>query len=283
MQPALAGVLASAVCSGVATILQSIAVRQVPTAGHVDPGLLVKLARNRLYIFGFVLLVLGFGLSLIALRTLPLFVVQAGRASSLAVAAGLSVLVLRERLKWTEVGALGVVVAGLALLGLSAASSDGTKPDTQTGLCVFGALLLIVGVGVVSMRFLGSRSAGVVLAVLAGLAFALVAIAARCVDSLAPLNAVRSVSAWAMGVSALVALLFSAMALQRASIVTATGCVVVTDTLVAAGVGVLVFGDRPATGDAPIAIVGFVMAVLGSLALARFGAPAEQDVVEHAV
>ncbi len=194
MQPALAGVLASAVCSGAATILQSIAVRQVPMAGHVDPGLLVKLARNRLYVFGFLLLVLGFGLSLIALRTLPLFVVQAGRASSLAVTAGLSVLVLRERLKWTEVGALGVVVAGLALLGLSADSSDGTKPDTQTGLCIFGVLALIVVVGAVSMRVITSRVAGVVLAVLAGLAFALVAIGARCVDSLAPLDAIRSVS-----------------------------------------------------------------------------------------
>src|SRR5665648_199937 len=66
-------------------------------------------------------------LSFYALRTLPLFVVEAGRASGLAVTAVLAVLVLRARLSRVEIGAL----AGLsfAILALGARVLRGYAPQ----------------------------------------------------------------------------------------------------------------------------------------------------------
>jgi drug/metabolite transporter (DMT)-like permease len=251
-------------------------VRQVPTADSLNPGLLLRLARNRYYLAGLVLLVLGLGLSLVALRSLPLFVVQPVRASGLAVTAALSVLVLHEKLRSMELVALATVLGGLVLLGLSSTGSDGTQSDAATGIWVLIAVAVIVGVALVGLPILRDRGPGIFLAVLAGLSFSLVAVSARCIDSLAPARILTSLSAWAMGIAGITALLLGAMALQRTSVVTATGWLVVTETLVAAVIGIVAFGDRPAHGGIAIASVGFALALIGSLALARFGAPAER-------
>jgi hypothetical protein len=68
-----------------------------------------------------------------------------------------------------------------------------------------------------------------------------------------------------------VAFLFFATGLQRGAVTVTTGAMVVGETLAPAAVGVLLLGDRTRPGFAPIAVAGFVIAVAGTLALARFG------------
>ena len=62
--------------------------------------------------------------------------------------------------------------------------------------------------------------------------------------------------------------------------VTVTGAVVATETLVGAGLGVLLCGDRPEPGGTPAALAGFALVLAGALVLARFGAP-EPDAHGH--
>src|SRR5665647_3083474 len=81
-----------------------------------------------------------FASSFLALRTLPLFVVQAGRASSLAVTAVLAVLVLRTRLKRVEIGAVVVVACGVVLL----AAGAGTQRPVLVPLATRVGLLVAV-------------------------------------------------------------------------------------------------------------------------------------------
>lgn len=119
MTLALTAVLVAALCSGGAAVLQAGAARRLPPAHSLAAGFMVRLLRNPLYLLALVLIISSFGLSILALRTLPLFVVQAGRASSLAVTALLGVLVLGVRLRRTEVVAVLGIAAGLVLLGLS--------------------------------------------------------------------------------------------------------------------------------------------------------------------
>jgi hypothetical protein len=69
------------------------------------------------------------------------------------------------------------------------------------------------------------------------------------------------------------AVLFFATALQRGSVTTTTGAVVVAETLMPALVGLFLLGDGTRHGFAWVAVVGFVMAVTGALVLARFGEP----------
>lgn len=99
---AFGALLLSAACSGTATILQAGVARRLPTADRLDAGLLLRLLRRSAYLAALGLLVVGLLLAMFSLRTLPLYLVQAVRSSSLGVTALLSVLVLKQRLLWSE-------------------------------------------------------------------------------------------------------------------------------------------------------------------------------------
>jgi drug/metabolite transporter (DMT)-like permease len=277
---ALAGVVAAAFCSGAAAVLQARAARLEPHGTGLEASLLVRLLRRPVYLAALGLVVAGFGLSFLALRTLPLFVVQSGRASSLAVTAVLSVVVLRARLSRWETGAVVAVVAGLVLLAGSADTepADAVPDATRVGLVV--GVVLVAVLASAALRVLPGPRAGLVLAVLSGLSFALLALAARVLRSLAPLDLLTDAAAWAMGLAGLLGLLLTAVALQRTPVVAATAAMVATETLVGALLGMLLSGDRPAPGGTDLALGGFALVLAGALSLARFGAP-EPVVTPH--
>jgi hypothetical protein len=67
--------------------------------------------------------------------------------------------------------------------------------------------------------------------------------------------------------------------LQQTAVTTVTAALIIGETVLPGIVGVIVFGDRTRAGFVPLAIVGFIAAIAGSLALAQFGdlaAPAAQ-------
>jgi drug/metabolite transporter (DMT)-like permease len=270
---ALAGVVAAACCSGAATVLQARAARLEPAGSGLDATLLVRLLRRPTYLLALALVVAGFGLSFLALRTLPLFVVQSGRASSLAVTAVLSVLVLRSRLTRLEWGAVAGVVGGLVLLAGSASAdrSDAVPDGTRVGLLL--GVVVVAGLASAAVRLLPGARTGPALGVLAGVAFALLALGARTLRGPGPLDLVTDPAAWAMGLAGVLGLLLAAMALQRTSVVTATAAMVATETLVGSVLGMVLCGDRPAPGGTGLAVAGFGLVLAGALSLARFGAP----------
>jgi uncharacterized membrane protein YdcZ (DUF606 family) len=71
-------------------------------------------------------------------------------------------------------------------------------------------------------------------------------------------------------------MLFFTTALQRGSVTTTTAAVVVAETLMPALIGVFLLGDGTRQGFTWVAVAGFVLAVAGALALARFGEPAAE-------
>jgi hypothetical protein len=91
----------------------------------------------------------------------------------------------------------------------------------------------------------------------------------RLVTSLGGL--VRSPATYALLLAGLVALLAYSTALQRGTVTQATAPLVVGETLAPALVGVLLLGDQPRPGWGWVAAVGFGLAVLGALSLARHG------------
>ncbi len=90
--------LAAALASGVAVVMQGLAARRQPLERDLDVLLMGRLLRSPAYLAGLALTALGFLLALVALRQLPLFVVQAARASSLGVTALVAVPLLGTRL-----------------------------------------------------------------------------------------------------------------------------------------------------------------------------------------
>ena len=217
----------------------------------------MRLVRRPGYVIALALVAAGFALSLYALRTLPLFAVQAGRASSLAVTALLAVLLLRARLSRWEVGAVIAVVAGVVLLGAAAgASGSGAVPaGTRLGLLV--ALIVVAAAGGAATKIRSIASSGLVLGALAGASFAILALGARILRGFEPATLVVDPAAWAIGVGGALGLLLAAMALQRAS------------------VGLDIdwrFMDCRLTPETAAAALGFTLVLAGALSLARFSA-----------
>lgn len=269
----LLGAVAAAVCFGTASVLQALAARTAPTGAGVDPRLLVRLIRRLPFLVGTGLDVLGFVAELAALRSLPLFVVQAVIAANLAVTAVVAAWLLHARLSVREWIAVAAVCVGLALLGLAAGHENPAAVSLPFRFALLGCVVVMGAAGVAAGRLRGeARSA--VLGLVAGLGFGFVAIGARVLVSLSPLDLVRDPATYVVAGGGLLAFLFFATALQRGSVTTTTAAMVVAETVVPALVGVLALGDGTRHGFAWSAVLGFLMAVSGTLVLARFGEPA---------
>ena len=104
-----------------------------------------------------------------------------------------------------------------------------------------------------------------------GLGFGVVALAARTLTDLSPAALIRNPSLYLLIAGGLVGFLLYTTALQRGAVAVATTALVLGETVVPAAVGTLVLGDRARPGLAWLAVAGFVLAIAGAIALARFG------------
>lgn len=280
----LIGAFAAAVCYGVASVLQAVAARRTETVEGLDPRLALRLVRSWPYLLGIGLDAFAFLLSIAALRSLPLFVVQSIVASFLAITAVLGAIFLYMPLSRSDRIALAVVLAGLVLVALSAAEdravsvSSGERWGVLVAAVVLGVLAVPLG------RIKGARGAAA-LGALAGLAFGAVAVAARILPSSVHRDTLFSdlgtlltdPSTYALLLSGGVALLTYSIALQRGSVTQATAPLVVGETVAPALVGLFMLGDVPRPGWGWGAALGFSLAVAGALILSRHGDPTQHE------
>jgi drug/metabolite transporter (DMT)-like permease len=270
----LAGAFAAAFAYGAATVLQAVGAQRTTRSAAPNARLLWQLARSLPYVLGVLLDGVGFALSLAALRTQPLFTVQAIVASSLAVTALLAVLVLGNRPSVIEWVALGVVTAGLTLLAMSANPQHPARVDVGGRLALLvGVIAVGAGTAAVARRTTGGTNRDAfALGCLAGLMYGAGGVGARVLANPHSLtDLLLDPALWAMFVAGILGLLLYAMALQRGAVTIATSAVVVTETLAPAALGITLLGDRPAHGRTALAALGFGLTVLASLALARYG------------
>lgn len=260
---------ASALCSGSAVVLQAVAARRLPE--HAGLGGARWLLRSPVYLGALALVVAGFVLAFTALRGLPVFVVQSGRASSLAVAALLAVPLLGARLRardWCGLGALG---AGLVGLAVAVTSAPGSVPGlaVRVGMVVVAAVLAAAA-RVVATRG-GSARSGLLLAVGAGLGYGLLALGARVVDLSSLPALLTDPAAWAGGLGGVLGLGLTVVALRRTPVMAATAATVATETTVGAVLGVLVAGDHARPGLTWLAVLAFAAVLGGTLLVTRAG------------
>ncbi|MFF2998341.1 hypothetical protein ACFVTC_27890 [Streptomyces sp. NPDC057950] len=274
--------LGASVCFGTATVLQAIAARTAAGTGGGaggpggDAALLLRALRQWRYLAGLALDGLGFVFQIAALRSLPIYAVGAALASSLAVTAVVAARLLRVRLSGSEWAAVGVVCAGLGMLGL-ASGAEGDRAGSMTlKYVMLGTAVLVLLLGLVGGRLSG-RGRALVLGLGAGFGFGVVEVSVRLIDDLAPGTLVRNPAVYALLVGGGAAFLLLTTALQRGSVTTATAGLVIGETIGPALVGVIWLGDRTREGLEWLAVLGFLVAVAGALALARFGeAPVEE-------
>ncbi|MCW2871687.1 hypothetical protein [Actinacidiphila oryziradicis] len=262
----------AAVCFGFATVLQAAGARAAEpgTGSGVDARLLGRAVRQGRFIAGLVVDALGFGLEIVALRTLPIYVVGAALAASLAVTAVAASRVLRVRLTGTEWGAVAAVCGGLAMLGLTSGGEGHHPGSTAVRVGALGTAVAVLAIGAVAGR-LPDRTRSAALGLGAGFGFGVVEVAVRLVRDFSPRALLANPATYALLIGGGAAFLLLTSALQRGSVTAATAGMVIGETVGPAAVGIAALGDRTRAGLTPLAIAGFTLAVLGALALARFG------------
>lgn len=257
----------AAVCTGTAAVLQAIGARRVAASSGVDPRLLWRVVHSRFYVAGLALNGISSAMSLVALHSLPLFVVQAIVASNLAVVAVLSTCVLRTRLRVTEWCAVGGVVAGLVLLVISANPSNAGRLPWPGPWALLGAAIALAMIAFVPGRRLnGAAFAGL----LAGLTYGVCGVSARVLGDAASMDSLlTNPVTYALGLGGILGTLLYATALQRGSVTAASAMTILGQTLGPSIVGMMLLDGQYRPGFATFAVVGFALTVAGAVALAR--------------
>ncbi len=260
----------AAVFSGTGSILQSLGVKRAGTADGAAEGV-ADLRKQPLYFAGLACDILGFVCSATALSRLPLFFVQSVVAASVGVTALISVL-MGKRLGRAAWFALGTAGAGLVMLAVSAAPGPSTPLPAIWHWPMLLAVIPVSGVAFAGYQ-VERRWSAPILALAAGLCFAAVAVSARTLHLPDPVwRIILEPAAWAIAVNGGAAAVLFVLALQRGTVTTVTGVVFTTQTVVPSTIGFLVLGDQVRPGLALLALIGFLLAVGGAVALARFSA-----------
>ena len=281
MVASLVAAMVAALCYGVAAVLQAMAVRAAslrPAGGGpagVDPGLVVRMLHQWRFIASLGLDLIGFLSQLVALRQLPLFAVQAMIAANLAVTAVFAAWLMHVLLSWREWLAVGGVVSGVGMLG----SSAGSEGAARVGSAFQMALIVTVAgiaVGGLAAAKLPNPLRTPVLGAIAGLGYAVLAVAARILPGFSPQQLIRSPASYALAAAGIVSFMLYAAALEGGSVTVATAAVVLAETTPPAIVGVLFLGDTTRRGLTAVAAAGFALAIVSAVQLARFGETSEE-------
>jgi len=273
MLVSLIAALVAALCYGVASVMQAIAVREASNRGAeagVDPGLVPRLLHQWRFVASVAIDTLGFVAQLVALQRLPLFAVQAIVAANLAVIAVLASVVIGVSLSWREWLAVTGVVAGVGLLGSSAGAEGAHQAGAVFKIALIVATAVLGVCGLIAAR-LRQPARTLVLGTVAGLGYGVLGVAARVLNGFEPLTLIRDPAAYAVVAGGLISFVFYTTALEGGSVTVATAAVVLAETLPPALIGVIFLGDTTRHGLAPVAVIGFVIAVASAVMLARFG------------
>lgn len=248
----LGAALLAALLFGVGAVVQAVAARR-----H---GLVSRL-------MGLVVLIyfVGWLLHLVAIAYLPLYVAQVGVSLSLVVTALVASTVVGEplaRLHWVAIAAMAV---GLALLVTASGGVGHHDFDTARTGVLYAALGVTLALGVLAVRLPGNRG-GVLLAVLAGVAYAGSPVATRALVEPA-WDLTVLLPALSIGLFGLLGFWLYSLAMARTTVTAATAPVVLLQTVLPALFGVVALGDLVRPGWWPVAVTGFVVSTLGALVL----------------
>ncbi|WP_171170342.1 hypothetical protein [Streptomyces sp. I05A-00742] len=280
--------VAASACYGTGSVLQAVgsrksALKEATSTGdagvtqHGGPSLssTAKAAVTWEFMVGTVLDFLGFGLGALAARMLPLFLSQTVISANLIVTALLSIKLLGIRLKRPEWASIAVVCAALVLLATAAGheGSGETARSTHWWLLII-SIVLMAG-GTVAVRLMGSNAA-ILAGLLSGLGFGAIGVGVRILDGIDPFDIptmLADPALYAILISGSIGMYLHTVALQIGSVNGATAALVVGETILPGVIGVLLLGDASRHGFAWVAVLGFVLAVAGAVAVAWFGEP----------
>lgn len=256
----------STVLYGLGIVAQTVAARRADERPGAGLGLLARLAADRLYLLGFSCQCGGFGFAFLAREELPLYLVQAGSSCAVGLATVIGVLALGWRVRRVEIAVLMVMACGILLLTGAAAPSTARELPLVPALVVLGILTLAV--------LPLARTWKAATPVLAGIAFAVVAVAARNVAGKPLVEILLHPLTWLMVIAAFVGQACIATALQRVSATSAVASMDATTVVIGSIAGLALMGDQITPGREWWVALGGLLVVGGVLVLGSVTKPA---------
>jgi len=220
-----------------------------------------------------IIYLLGWGLHLVAIAYVPLYVAQVGIALSLVVTAILAATVVGEPLAVRHWMAIATMVVGLVLVVLAAGPVGSTHFETEQTLMLYLGSAVTLVLGLLAARW-DAPASGVVLGALSGIAYGGSPIATRAlVDP--HLDAETILPALTVVFYGLLGFWLCSLALRRAAVTAVNAPLILLETLIPAIIGIAVFDDRVRSGWWPVAVIGFALSTAGAVVLC--GAEARLD------
>ncbi len=280
MKLALIAVVIGAFVYGAGAVLQSFGASQVPAVNRESRGIrgLLAIARQLPFVAGLACDLLGWVLSLIALRHLPLFEVQAILAGSLAVTVVLAHYLLKAPLHRSDIASITLAVVALAVI----AASAGTEGIRHGHRGMSTALVIgVVGLAVLGLTAVRMGSS-IVISAVAGVSFGGTALSARVVHVRHGVIGVlgQPVTVALVAYGALGIVLYT-VALRRGHVGPVTATMWVAQIIVPAIVGLALLGDSVRPGWEGVALAAMGAAIVAVIFLARSPAQVEAHHVEH--
>jgi hypothetical protein len=249
--------LGATVLNSAAGLLQSDATGRVATRR--------PLVTQPLYLGGLVVDGLGWACTVVALRHLPVFAVQAILGGAIAVTALAARMLHRSVLRVRDRVAIGACLVGLVLV----AGSSGDDPPPDVSWTAHLMLIIAVGVLLVALVALWSSARAWPMAVIAGLGFGGTSLAVRAMHTTGGVAGLLTQPATYLVIAFwVVGLISYSRALTRANLARVTAVFLVTEAIVPGLVAIALLGDTVRPGWWPAMTCGLVLAVVGGVILA---------------
>lgn len=261
------GAIVACLGYGVSSVLQSVAAkRSAAVVGLTGLALIIK---QLPYLLGLMADSVAFLGNLVAVRELPLFLVQSIIAGSVGITALIATL-RGARLSWKDWTSLAVLGLGLILLSVTAVPTAAAKISLTDDRIILASAVLPAVLGFIGFRMHGRPSA-IIMCCAAGLGFTGVAVAARAIaDDHLSWSLLLAPLLWAIIVHGAIGIGFFTIALQRDAVTLVTAITFVIEVVVPSLIGIALFGDAIEPGRMPLAVVGFLLAIGGAMSLSRF-------------
>lgn len=258
---------------GITNLMQAVAATRADKRGKLDPRLLWRLGKDKIYVAGVGVQAIGTVTSFLARRDLPLFLVQASIGAGIVVTVLLGVTLLHWRLPAIEIGLIVAVLAGVTSLIASAQPGKASDPGTLM-VVLLGAAVFVYAIAAHFAARLQGAVASVVLGAIAGTTYGTSAMASRPLVNASSLTEFLTDPLLYIFLANTVAgQLFFGMALQHGATTGATASMNAMVAIPPALVGLFFLGDHIKDNMHMVAALGFALTVSATVALAWFAQP----------
>jgi drug/metabolite transporter (DMT)-like permease len=265
---AVAAAIGCSLCTGISTVQQKIGADREKNIRSFDFTFLFRLLKDVPYLFGTFLELLAYGLTLVALRVLPLFLVQSLIAASIVVTALGERVFLHRRLSRRTYLTLAAVLFGLILLSCSSLPGRASV-GSQTVRFVIELLPIPLALLGLLFIYVRKKSSAIMLAALGGLAFGDTSTVGRILIYPHPLwRLVENPLLYSLIFAGILGQYLFTVSLQRASATKSNAVMIALQTLGPAVCGLLFFNDQIRSGFELVALLGGIIVIAGSAATA---------------